>query len=66
MMISFSFWRDHVLHDMHQRLQPWIMESDENDDLGNVLFCSLVSGYYYLIHIEEFKALFGRAYFGSG
>jgi len=62
-MISFSFWRDHVLQDMHQRLQPWIVESDENEDSGNVLFYSLVSGYYYLIHIEEFK---GRRVAGYG
>jgi hypothetical protein len=62
-MVSFSFWRDHVLHDMHQCLQPWIVESDENDDSGNVLFHSLVSGYYYLIHIAEFK---GRRVAGYG
>ncbi|RCV26591.1 hypothetical protein SETIT_5G258100v2 [Setaria italica] len=56
-------WRSAVPPDAHWRFQPWVVESDPNDDSGNVLFYSPASGEYYLIHLA---ALEGRRVAGYG
>lgn len=57
-------WHNLVPRHEHARLGPWIVEKgEENDDSGNVMFYSLVSEKYHLIHVE---ALEGKRVAGYG
>ncbi|TVU34227.1 hypothetical protein EJB05_16058, partial [Eragrostis curvula] len=58
--INFRFvcteWHEEVLRNDHGRFGPWIVEKgEEADDSGNVLFYSLASGEYHMIHVESLE-----------
>ncbi|KAK3161107.1 hypothetical protein QOZ80_1BG0071930 [Eleusine coracana subsp. coracana] len=53
-----------LCHAMPTRFRPWIVEKgEEDDDSGNVLFYSIISEKFHLIHVE---ALEGKRVVGYG